>query len=50
MEEYFGKEILENLTPNFTKTNYDSIIISELSIMGAFKKYFEYTKELCVLR
>jgi hypothetical protein len=42
MEEYLGKEIMENLTPNFTTTDYDSIIISRLSIMGAFKKYFEY--------
>ena len=42
MEEYLGKEIMENLTPNFTTTDYDSIIISKLSIMGAFKKYFEY--------
>ena len=42
MEKYLGKEIMENLTPNFTTTDYDSIIISKLSIMGAFKKYFEY--------
>ena len=42
MEKYLGKEIMENLTPNFTTTNYDSIVISKLSIMGAFKKYFEY--------
>jgi len=28
MEEYLGKEIMENLTPNFTTTDYDSIIIS----------------------
>jgi len=42
MKKYLGKEIMENLTPNFTTTDYDSIIISKLSIMGAFKKYFEY--------
>ena len=47
MEEYLGKEIMENLTPNFTTTDYDSIIISRLSIMGAFKKYFEY-KMSCI--
>jgi len=47
MEKYLGKEIMENLTPNFTTTDYDSIIISKLSIMGAFKKYFEY-KMSCI--
>ena len=42
MEEYLGKEILENLTSNFSTTDENSIIISKISIMGAFKKYFEY--------
>ena len=42
MEKYLGKEILNTLTANFTTTNYDSLIISKLSIMGAFKKYFNY--------
>jgi hypothetical protein len=43
MVEYLGEEILENLTPNFTTTNYNSLIISKLSIMGSFKNYFKYT-------
>ena len=42
MIEYLGEEILETLTSNFTTTDYNSIIISKLSIMGAFKKYFDY--------
>ena len=42
MIEYLGEEILENLTPNFTTTNYNSLIISKLSIMGSFQKYFDY--------
>ena len=42
MVEYLGEEILENLTPNFTTTNYNSLIISKLSIMGSFQKYFDY--------
>ena len=42
IKEYLGEEILENLTPNFTTTNYDSTIVCKLSIMGAFKKYFNY--------
>ena len=46
MQKYLGKEILNNLTPNFTTTNYDSLIISKLSIMGAFKKFFNYRMSL----
>ena len=41
-KEYLGEEILENLTPNFTTTNYDSLIISKISIIGVFKQYFTY--------
>ena len=47
MKEYLGQEILEILTPNFTTTTYDSSIICKISIMGAFKKYFDYTMMLC---
>ena len=47
MKEYLGEEILEILTPNFTTTTYDSSIICKISIMGAFKKYFDYTMMLC---
>ena len=39
---YLGKEILDTLTPNFSTTTYDSAIIGKISIMGAFKKYFDY--------
>ena len=42
MQQYLGKEILNNLTANFSITDYDSLIISKLSIMGAFKKFFDY--------
>ena len=42
MKNYLGEEILDLLTPNFTTTTYDSIIVSKISIMGAFKKYFDY--------
>ena len=47
MEKYLGNEILEILTPNFSTTTYDSSIICKISIMGAFKKYFDYTMVLC---
>ena len=42
-KEFLGEEILANLTPNFTTTNYDSLIISKISIMGVFKNYFSYS-------
>ena len=47
MIEYIGKEILNNLTPNFSTTTYDSEIICKISIMGAFKKYFDYSMSIC---
>ena len=46
MIEYLGKEILDTLTPNFSTTTNDSIIIGKISIMGAFKKYFDYKMTL----
>jgi len=42
MEKYLGKEVLDNLSPEFSTTDYNSIIIFKISIMNAFKKYFEY--------
>ena len=42
MKKYLGEEILDNLTPDFSTTDYDSMIISKLSIMGSFKKNFDY--------
>ena len=42
MKKYLGEEILDNLTPDFSTTDYDSLIISKLSIMGSFKTYFNY--------
>jgi len=46
MKEYLGEEIIQNLTPNFSTTDYNSTIICKLSIMGAFKKYFYYEMSL----
>ena len=48
MKKYLGEEILQTLTSDFTTTNYDSLIVSKLSIMGAFQKYFDYTMGLCI--
>ena len=46
ISDFIGKEIIELLTPNFTTTTYDSEIICKISIMGAFKHYFDYTMNL----
>ena len=47
MIEYLGEKILDTLTPNFSTTTYDSKIIGKISIMEAFKKYFDYKISLC---
>jgi hypothetical protein len=47
MIKFLGKELIDVLTPNFTTTTYDSAIVSKISIMGAFKKYFNYEMNLC---
>ena len=49
LEEYFSKDIIDILTPNFTTTTHDLIIISKITIMGVFKEYFNYKmkKAIC---
>ena len=47
MKKFLGDNLLNTLTPNFTTTNKDSLIICKISIMGAFKKYFDYTMFEC---
>ena len=42
MKKYLGEKLIDILTPNFSTSNYDSKIVCKISIMGAFKKYFEY--------
>ena len=42
LKEHLGKEIVDLLTLEFTTTTQDSVIICNLTIMCAFKKYFEY--------
>ena len=46
MKEFLGEEIIQNLTSDFSTTDYNSLIISKLSIMGAFQKYFNYEMDL----
>ena len=48
MIDYLGKEILENLTPNFTTIDNNLLIIGKLSIMETFKKYFDYHMIECI--
>jgi len=47
MKEYLGEELLNILTPDYSTTDYDSLIVCKISIMGAFKKYFDYTLGMC---
>ena len=47
MKKYLGEKLVDILTPNFSTSTYDSKIIGKISIMGAFKKYFDYTMGLC---
>ena len=47
MKKYLGKELVDILTPNFSTSTYDSKIVCKISIMGAFKKYFDYHMALC---
>ena len=42
MKEYLGEKLVDILTPNFSTSTYDSKIVGKISIMGAFKKYFDY--------
>ena len=42
MKKYLGEKLIDILTPNFSTSNYDSKIVCKISIMGTFKKYFEY--------
>ena len=42
MKKYIGNSLIETLTPNFTTTTKDSEIVCKMTIMGAFKKFFEY--------
>jgi len=48
MKKYLGEEIIKTLTSDFSTTNYDSLIISKLSIMGVFKEFFSYNLGVCV--
>ena len=47
LKKYLGEEILDILTPNFTTTTKDSTIVCKISIMSAFKKFFNYRMILC---
>ena len=47
MKKFLGEELVNLLTPNFSTTTNDTKIVGKISIMGAFKKYFEYQMNLC---
>ena len=45
--ENVGKELIDNLTPNFSTSNKDTIISGKVSIMSTFKKYFDFDIDMC---
>jgi len=47
MKKYLGEKFVDILTRNFSTSTYDSKIVGKISIMGAFKKYFDYHIALC---
>ena len=48
LENYLSKEIIDILTPDFTTTTHDSKIICKITIMGIFKKYFNYKMKMAI--
>ena len=42
ISENVGKELIDNLTPNFSTSTKKTIIAGKVSIMSTFKKYFRY--------
>ncbi len=42
IKNFIGKDLLDILTPSFTTTDYNSTIISKITIIGTFKKYFKF--------
>ena len=42
ISENIGKELIDILTPNFSTSNENSIIAGKVSIMSAFKNFFDY--------
>ena len=48
ISENVGKELIDNLTPNFSTSNKQTIVSGKVSIMSTFKKYFNYRIRMCV--
>ena len=42
IKKYIGNSLIDTLTPNFTTTTKDSELVCKMTIMGAFKKFFEF--------
>ena len=39
--EYLAKKLVETLSPNFSTTNNDTTFTCKISVVAAFKKYFD---------
>ena len=42
MKKYIGNSLIDTLTPNFSTTTKDSELVCKMTIMGTFKKFFEF--------
>ena len=47
LKEFLGEKILDVLTPDFSTTTKDSSIVCKITIMSAFKKFFNYKMRIC---
>lgn len=48
LKKYIGKEVIDNLTPDFSTTDINMKLVCQISIMDSFKKYFNYLFDNCV--
>ena len=48
ISEHVGKELIDNLTPNFSTSTKKTIISGKVSIMSTFKKYFNYEVNMLI--
>ena len=49
MKKYIDKKIVENLIPDFSTTDTDSMVVGKLSIMGSFQEYFDYDMNVMII-
>ena len=48
ISENIGKELIDNLTPNFSTSTKQTIVSGKVSIMSTFERYFNYEFRKCI--